>query len=238
MNKKRDWKKIIGRLLRITLIFSIGYSIYKIATVPSVVDDPELHTHIRSDYILMLLQCMLGLVVMLLPTVLEKRWSFEIPNKMTILYFIFLYCAIYLGEVRSFYYLVPHWDTVLHVFSGAMLGAFGYILVAELNESVNTTVNLSPFFVALFAFCFALAVGAVWEIYEFLGDSLFGLNMQKYRLEDGTLLIGQDALRDTMKDLIVDSISALAVVGIGYSSMKRKNNENKNLYIKNKAPKN
>ena len=35
---------------------------------------------------------------------------------------------------------------------------------------------------ALFAFCFALAAGTVWEIYEFSGDHLLGLNMQKYRL--------------------------------------------------------
>jgi len=222
MNKKRDWEEIIRNILFITLIFSIGYSIYKIATVPVIVDNPEIYTHVKSDYVLMLLQCMLGLVVMFLPLFLENKLKFNIPNYMAILYFIFLYCAIYLGEVRSFYYLVPHWDTVLHAFSGAMLGAFGYILVTELNESINTTVNLSPFFVALFAFSFALSVGAIWEIYEFLGDGLFGLNMQKYRLEDGILLIGREALTDTMKDLIIDSLSALAVVLIGYSGVKLK----------------
>jgi uncharacterized membrane protein YjdF len=222
MNKKRDYEKIIRNILFAILIFSIGYSIYKIATVPVIVDDPEIYTHVKSDYVLMLLQCMLGLVVMFLPSFLENKLKFNIPNYMAILYFIFLYCAIYLGEVRSFYYLVPHWDTVLHVFSGAMLGAFGYILVTELNESINTTVNLSPFFVALFAFSFALSVGAIWEIYEFLGDVLFGLNMQKYRLENGRLLVGREALKDTMKDLIIDSLSALAVVLIGYSGVKLK----------------
>ena len=63
--------------------------------------------------------------------------------------------------------------------------------------------NLSPVFIAVFAFCFALALGAVWEIYEFTMDSVFGTNMQKYMLDNGTALIGQAALQDTMKDISV-----------------------------------
>ncbi|HBD64559.1 MAG TPA: hypothetical protein DC038_09010 [Clostridiales bacterium] len=76
--------------------------------------------------------------------------------------------------------------------------------------------HLSPFFVALFAFCFALASGAVWEIYEFLADCVLGTNMQKFMLGDGTVLVGQAALRDTMTDLIVDALSSLTVTVIGY----------------------
>jgi hypothetical protein len=40
--------------------------------------------------------------------------------------------------------------------------------------------------------------------------------MQKYMTADGTPLIGQKALADTMKDLIVDTCSALAISAIGY----------------------
>jgi len=132
------------------------------------------------------------------------------------MYFIFLYCAIYLGEVRSFYYLIPYWDTILHAFSGAMLGALGFSLISILNNTKEIDLELSPFFISLFAFCFAVAAGAIWEIYEFSVDSLLTLNMQKYMLEDGTPLIGQEALADTMKDLIVDAISALVISTAGY----------------------
>ena len=135
------------------------------------------------------------------------------------MYFAFLFCAIYLGEVRNFYYIIPHWDTILHAFSGAMLGAFGFTLVNILNDSERVKVTLSPAFIALFAFCFAVAVGAVWEIYEFSGDELFGLNMQKFRLSDGTELIGHKALRDTMKDIIIDTIGAAIVSLMGYFSL-------------------
>ncbi len=216
MKKSFCWKKLTGIIVFVTLIFSIIYSVAKIVTTPAHGNSDG---KFRSDYTLMLLQCFLGLIVIGLPRALEKKWSFELPNYMTILYFIFLYCAIYLGEVRNFYYLIPHWDAILHGFSGAMLGAFGFSLVSILNESERTKVNLSPAFVALFAFCFALAAGAVWEIYEFCGDSLFGLNMQKFRLESGVSLIGHAALTDTMKDLIIDALGAFIVSLAGYFSI-------------------
>ena len=65
-------------------------------------------------------------------------------------------------------------------------------------------------------------MGAVWEIYEFTMDSVFGTNMQKYMLDNGTALIGQAALQDTMKDIIVDAIGALVMSTIGYISLKYK----------------
>ncbi len=228
LKKKASWKQIVGVFVFTMLLLSIFYSVMRIITTPSATADGF---HERSDYILMLLQCALGLLVIGLPSFLEKKWSFAIPNYMSILYFIFLFCAIYLGEVRNFYYRIPHWDTILHAFSGAMLGALGFTLVNILNDSERVNVVLSPAFVALFAFCFALASGAVWEIYEFAGDAIFGLNMQKFRLADGTELIGHLAVCDTMKDIIIDALSAAAVSVIGYllllGKKKFKTKENK-----------
>ena len=65
-------------------------------------------------------------------------------------------------------------------------------------------------------------MGALWEIYEFSFDGLLGMNMQKFRLEDGTLLIGHEALRDTMEDIITDALGALIVSVVGALTMKKK----------------
>ena len=218
--KKRDWKEIVGVILFVTLVGSTVYAIFKIFTSSPGSAAAENYAYLRSDYVLMLLQCCLGLTVMLLPTALEKRWSMRIPNYMTIMYFIFLYCGIFLGEIERFFYIVPFWDDILHSFSACMLGAFAFSLVSVLNASQRTKVTLSPFFVAMFAFSFALAIGALWEIYEYGCDVALGLNMQKYRLMDGTVLAGMAALADTMKDLIVDAVSAFAISAIGYFSIK------------------
>lgn len=53
-------------------------------------------------------------------------------------------------------------------------------------------------------------------------DGLLGLNVQKFALEDGTLIIGREALADTIKDLFVDAIGALTILVIGYISLKYK----------------
>lgn len=222
---KKNWRKIIGAILLITLILSIIYAALKIATTPSGAAEIGMHIKVKSDYVLMLLQCVLGLFVMMLPSIIERKFSIDIPDTMEILYFIFLFCAVYLGEVQNFYYLIPNWDTVLHAFSAAMLGTLGFSLVTMLNNAKQVQFNLSPLFIALFAFCFALAAGAIWEIYEYSFDGLLSLNMQKFALSDGTLLAGHSALGDTMKDIIVDAVSALITSIIGCWSIKKQTNK-------------
>ena len=228
MNKEEKTKrlnKIITWIVFSSLVISAIYAIFKLiyADPGGIADIP--HEKLKSDYTLMLIQCILGIVLMFFPDLLTKHFKITIPNKMYIMFIMFLYAAIVLGEVRNFYYIFPHWDTILHMFSGGMLGAVGFSVVDILNENKNISIHLTPKFVAIFAFCFALALGSIWEIYEFTGDSLLGLNMQKYALEDGTKLIGQQALADTMGDLIVDAVGALTVTLIGYSTIRKKKEE-------------
>jgi len=212
--------KNLMRFIFITFIASIAYVVVRIIIAPTVEPPSDIAVRVKSDYTLMLLQCIFGVLAMLLPGYLRSKVRLNIPNAMMIAYAVFLYCGIYLGEVRNFYYNVPHWDTILHIFSGAALGALGFSIVSLLNKPKSASFSLSPVFVAIFAFCFALALGVIWEIYEFLMDSILNTNMQKYALESGELLIGQAALADTMKDLIVDAIGAFAMSVIGYISLK------------------
>lgn len=176
--------------------------------------------HSDADYALMLVECLLGLLVINLPTILARRLRFEVPTVLSVLYLIFLYCAIFLGEVRSFYYTIPHWDTWLHAFSSMMTGFFGVMVVGILNRDEHVSLRLSPFFVVLFAFAFSVMIGTIWEIYEFSLDGLLGFNMQKYAAQDGTVLLGHDALTDTMKDLMMDAVGALIAAVIGMFALR------------------
>ena len=175
----------------------------------------------RADYALMIAECILGVIVIHIPSLLAHKFKFEIPFFLYICYIVFLYCSIFLGEAQSFYYKIPHWDTILHAMSSLMLGFFGFMFITILNKDEHTLMSLSPFFVSLFAFCFAVAIGAIWEIYEFSLDGLMGFNMQKHTLADGTPLVGHAALSDTMKDIIIDALGALAASIIGYVSLKK-----------------
>lgn len=202
----------------VTLVGSIAWVIVSMILAP--VETAEPHVRVKSDYVLMLLQCIVGVIALGLPSMLERRLGLVIPSKMILLYVLFLYAAIYLGEVRSFYYRIPYWDNILHVSSGFMLGALGFSVINLLNRTDQVPLNLSPGFVALFSFCFAVTVGVVWEVYEFAADGLLGTNMQKFGPETGDPFWGRAALMDTMVDLIVDSVGALLMSLTGYVSLK------------------
>ena len=48
-----------------------------------------------------------------------------------------------------------------------------------LNDNENLTFDLSPFFLALLAFCFSMTIGVLWEFFEYAMDVFFLLDMQK-----------------------------------------------------------
>ena len=150
------------------------------------------------------------------PSILEKRYGVYLPARLEIIITLFIFAAQVLGEMNGFYDKIPWWDTMLHTTSGVILGLVGFLFVYLLNEKGDKNVNLSPIFVVIFAFCFAITMGVFWEFFEFGADRIFGLNMQKFRMP------GQDGLVDTMEDLIVDTLGAIIACTGGWIYMKNK----------------
>ena len=221
--EERKLKKRKNRMfvfLLILFVVSTFYAIYMLFHAP--LNAATKYDRIKSDYVLMILQCIGGAIVIFLPAKVEEHFDLHIPDQMEILYFLFLFCAIFLGEVQNFYYKIPFWDMILHGFSAAMIGALGFIIVRYLNDSEKLDLALSPFFVAMFAFCFAMTCGTIWEIYEFTADALLGTNMQKFITAENEVLVGHAALVDTMKDIIVNTVGALFTTTLGYFTLKKK----------------
>ena len=151
-----------------------------------------------------------GLILFLiaLPRLLGDRFKVVIPDEFIMLAAVFIFGSLFLGSFRDFYERFWWWDAALHTASGGLLGILGLMLVYSLNRDPNIKVTMSPFFVALFATCFAMAIGVVWEIYEFTVDQLLGWNMQR------------NGIVDTMWDLIVDTAGAAVVSVMGYAYLK------------------
>lgn len=171
---------------------------------------------------LSLIQCLLGAAALHLPMLAAKFAYVRIPVPLCVSYYIFILCGTVLGEMFSLYYAIQHWDNLLHCGSGIMAGMLGSIVILNFFQRINFQNHIPPIFVASAAVCFALCIGVVWEIYEFTVDSLLGLNMQKFLSHDGSELIGQGALVDTMQDLIIDTFGALIAAAVSYISLKRK----------------
>ena len=142
------------------------------------------------------------LFVSLLPLLTPRLADFRLPRALIFFVVLFAVCTLVMGEVFDFYERFWWWDVALHSGSAVMFGLFGIILVMLVFKGAD--IAASPIMTAFFAFTFAMAVGAVWEIFEFAMDQIFGLNMQK------------SGLIDTMWDLIVDAIGGLIGAGAGW----------------------
>ena len=150
------------------------------------------------------------MLAILVPEFIRRQTRVEIPSEIQIAGILFVFAALFLGEVHDYYERIWWWDLALHTTAGLLLGLLGFLTVYALNESRNVQLQMRPSFVALFAFLFSLGVGTLWEIFEFAMDQAFGLTMQKPMLGDSS------GLTDTMWDLIVDALGAASVSFAGW----------------------
>ena len=206
-------KRVFNEKTVVGFVFTVFAcsSVYLVVLLTRSASDPQ-----PGGYGFVLVKCVAGMVAVFIPALLRRWARLEIPSVLVIIYACFLFCGVFLAEVCFFYVLIPSWDTVLHGLSGLGLAALAIALTGLTNKSGS----LRPGFAAFFAFCFATASGAVWEIYEYVFDTAANLNMQEY-MAGGEPLVGHAALVDTMTDLIADAAGALAMSVISYVVMRR-----------------
>ena len=123
--------------------------------------------------------CVLTLILFLMPAVLERGLKITLPNTLEIIVLLFIYSAEILGEIRSFYTAFSGWDTMLHTLNGFLCAAVGFSLVDIFNRDKHFSLSLSPFFMAVVAFCFSMTIGVLWEFFECGMDMFFLTDMQK-----------------------------------------------------------
>ena len=169
MSTNQESKDIIKKhklLIGITalfLLFAIIVMIYQF-----------MHKNIQEG-----LLCILAIVFLLLPVIVDRKSSVRIPGMLQILILIFVVCSQILGEMFLFYMKFPLWDAILHTLSGFLTAAIGFTMLCILSRSENSGNHFSPTVIVVVAFCFSMTTGIFWEFIEFGADQLFGLDMQK-----------------------------------------------------------
>ena len=88
------------------------------------------------------------LSITFLPLLLPTRYKVHIPYEFESLAILFIFLALFFGEVLDFYNRYWWWDFFLHAWSGCLLGIAGFVLVYVLNENENINFDLSPGFIA------------------------------------------------------------------------------------------
>lgn len=170
----------------------------------------------------------ISILLFLTPILMRDKKAIYFPPAFQVIIFIYIFASMFVGEVLHFYYRHPWWDIVVHMTATAFLGYFGFLLAYALNKDKRIHSKLSPFFLATFAFFFAVFVGVFWEIFEFAADSFLGANMQKAKNLENIYGVFDTRLGvlDTMVDLIVNCVGAFIVSFIGFLLLKRGDTHN------------
>lgn len=178
-------------------------------------------------------------VLILAPEIVERLFQCRI-NTPVYLFCLFYAIGPMLGVCYNLYYRISWWDKMLHVFGGLTFAVFG-LHVFETFAGENKNKRLLT---ALFGACFSIAVSVIWEFAEFGADQFLGMDMQSdwvihsirsYSIGEtmgmtgviehinsvvvngetlpisGYLDIG---LVDTMLDMLLESLGAVAVAGL------------------------
>ena len=147
-----------------------------------------------------------ALLLTIMPSVVSKRFEIRLPVSFLLAIALFVFATLFLGEVFEFYDRFWWWDLVLHGVSAIGLGVVGFLYILYLFEGDKYAAP--PWALGMIAFTFAVALGALWEVFEFGMDQFFGLNMQK------------SGLVDTMTDLLVDAVGAFISAVSGFFWLK------------------
>jgi len=221
--RERIYKRFGSR--RVFVVYAVCFAVTVATLAASIVsfvvfarDTPEK----LAEHIFL---CGLAIVLLNIPPFLRVRFRFQTPAFLQIVIAVFIMAHCVLGEIYLFYQRIPYYDKILHITAGMVIAILGFSVVYGFAKNESGHVRLSPFFIGLFSFCFALALLTLWEVFEYGMDALFGMNMQRWQAffeqSDGALTqievdgtpyyitqTPRGALLDTMEDLIIGILGA------------------------------
>ena len=204
--EKRNFRQAMARELREHRSSFIVFYTLRILVLVALVRQIMLHNYEGAFF------CVLTIVLLYIPSWLQVKLHIELPPPLEITILCFIFAAEILGEVNAFYVNVPNWDTMLHTLNGFLAAAVGFSMVLLLNDDERLTFDLSPFFLALVAFCFSMTIGVLWEFFEFGMDYFFHTDMQKDTVINAIYTVALDPTR-TNKVVAVKGIQDVVING-------------------------
>ena len=204
--EKRNFRQAMARELREHRSSFIVFYTLRILVLVALVRQIMLHNYEGAFF------CVLTIVLLYIPSWLQVKLHIELPPPLEITILCFIFAAEILGEVNAFYVNVPNWDTMLHTLNGFLAAAVGFSMVLLLNDDERLTFDLSPYFLALVAFCFSMTIGVLWEFFEFGMDYFFHTDMQKDTVINSIYTVALDPTR-TNKVVAVKGIQDVVING-------------------------
>ncbi|MBO6089596.1 MAG: hypothetical protein J6P37_04730 [Lachnospiraceae bacterium] len=202
--KKRKGKIIYLLAIEVLLIFLVIYFLFYL-----------------NDYI-NAIRVAVTLLLTMIPLIMEILFSMSIPWPMYC--FLVIYATEHtIGTCFNVYLYLSWWDDMMHFTEGFMFAMFGYYYLSFGDEKkFKTRIKNLVFGIAL-----AILLEVLWEIVEYIADSLFLFDMQKDVLvtEFHTYLLtgnnGDLETVDNIKEVIVDGRVLPGYIDIGLNDTMR-----------------
>lgn len=153
----------------------------------------------KADYLFAVVT-LIAICVSLAPSIAERSHHVTLPFELDLLVTIAMFFHVFLGEGMFFYEKVQHWDKFLHFYGSSLVAVMAFVMVYTFHYT--KVVRLNIYWIGFFTVVTALAVGALWEIIEFVIDEVLDREMQ-------------NGNADTMWDLIYDLTGGVIAAFLG-----------------------
>ncbi|MFP4591641.1 MAG: hypothetical protein ACLFM8_09300 [Halobacteriales archaeon] len=146
-----------------------------------------------------------SLAITFAPAALERNYRLHLDPFLS----VWIAAAVFFHTIGSagFYTYVGWWDHLTHALSASLVAAVGYVLVRAIDLHIEE-INLPRRVMFVYILVFVLAIGVVWELFEFALDL--------FAEATGVMPpLSQFGLEDTVNDLLFNAFGAVLVAAAG-----------------------
>ncbi|MFW6040893.1 MAG: hypothetical protein ACOC85_03555 [Thermoplasmatota archaeon] len=121
------------------------------------------------------------LIITFTPTIVTRNLQIYLPPLVNLLIVLALFLHV-MGGFLGFYDHLWWWDHLIHIFASTLIAVLGTVLLLSVELHADS-LYLPGKFISIFILMFVMAIGVIWEMYEYTVDTFFGTSMQ-YNLND------------------------------------------------------
>lgn len=153
----------------------------------------------------------IGFFMTCIPYLIGRRIQVTLPWEVNFLiaFAIFLHVVGY--SQHLYILLYPYFDKFAHFVSSITVAVLAFVSIILINRFSCT--KLPRWQIFFYIVIFTMAIGAFWEIFEYLMDTFFGAYLTKSL---------QHGIDDTMIDLILDLLGGIVIGFFGVWYIERK----------------
>lgn len=150
--------------------------------------------------------CIIGIILSFIPSILHKNFNITLPWILDTLIAFALFLHIG-GVVLNVYHTIPYYDSLTHFVSAILVAFLAFVSIYILDKYWKG-LHMNKYAMAFIVIIFTMAMGVIWEFFEWATDILFQTQEQW-------------GLQDTMKDLFIDTIAGIFIAIVGVNLIKK-----------------